>query len=334
MYVLFPDAYFPQPPEIENAVLGDGVEVDLRYVAAAEEIPDADWAKIDALIVGGMAIDGPVMDKMTRCRGIVCGSVGTNHVDLAAAGARSLPVANVPDFCTGEVADQAMALLLDLARGVEVLNRRTKSDDGGMWFQGLASQRRLKGRNFAVVGLGPIGLATARRAAAFEMDIGFYDPFIREGLDQALGFRRFRDLDEMLAWADVVSLHAALTDGTKNMIDDDRLAKMNPDAILINVGRGGLLDLDALHGALKEDRLSAAGLDVLPAEPPDLRHPLLAAWAANEPWLDGRLLITPHVASSSPDANIDVRRKAAERVAEILNGETPLTIANAHLMKS
>ena len=132
----------------------------------------------------------------------------------------------------------------------------------------------------------------------------------------------------------MVSLHAALTDATHNMIDAGRLAAMKPDAIVINVGRGGLLDLDALHDALKNDRLAGAGLDVLPTEPPDLSHPLLAAWAADEAWLDGRLLITPHVASASPDANVEVRRKAAERIAEILNGETPLTIANAHLMNA
>ncbi len=333
MLVFYPDASFPPPADIEQAVLGADVTIELRAVPDADEVSDADWAKVDVLIVGGITIDGPVMDKLERCRGIVCSSVGTDHVDLAGAGARGLAVANVPDFCTGEVADQAMALMLDLARGVEVLNRRTKSDDGGLWFQGVATQRRLKGRNFAVVGMGPIGLATARRAAAFEMTVGFYDPFIREGLDTALGLRRFRDLDEMLAWADVVSLHAALSDATRNMIDRGRLAVMKSDAVLINVGRGGLLDLDALHDALKDGRLGAAGLDVLPTEPPDPSHRLLTAWAGDEAWLDGRLLITPHAAYNSPDSNVEVRHKAAERAAEILNGETPLTIANARLMK-
>ena len=332
MYVLMPDAFFPLPPTTEQAVLGDGVEIDLRNVQHPGEISDDDWARVDALVVGGMAIDGDVMDKLTRCKGIVCCSVGTDHVDLAAAGARGLPVANVPDFCTSEVADQALALMLDLARGVEALNRRTKSDDGSQWFNGAATQRRLRDRNFAVVGMGPIGLATARRAAAFDMAVGFYDPFIREGLDLALGFRRFRDLDEMLAWADVVSLHAALSEATRNMIDADRLKVMKSDAMLINVGRGGLLDLDALHDALKENRLGSAGLDVLPVEPPE-PHPLLTAWAADEPWLDGRLLITPHAAYNSPDSIEDIRHKAAERAREMLSGERPLTLVNGHLMK-
>ena len=122
----------------------------------------------------------------------------------------------------------------------------------------------------------------------------------------------------MLAESDVVSLHCPLTEHNRNLIDEAALRAIKPDALLINTARGGLVDLGALETALREGRLGGAGLDVLPEEPPDPAHPLVQAFARREPGLDGRLLLTPHVAWFSAAGRADLRRKSAETVRDFL----------------
>jgi len=128
-------------------------------------------------------------------------------------------------------------------------------------------------------------------------------------------------LEALLGEADVVSLHCPLTAENANLIDARALGALKPGALLINTARGGLVDLDALGAALRESRLSGAGLDVLPSEPPDPAHPLIQAFRRREPWLDGRLLLTPHVAWLSPDGRADLRRKSAETLRGYLFGQ-------------
>ena len=133
-----------------------------------------------------------------------------------------------------------------------------------------------------------------------------------------MGFERAASLGDLLAQSDVVSLHCPLTPETASLIDADALAAMKPDALLINTARGGLIDLGALEAALREGRLGGAGLDVLPAEPPDPAHPLIQALRRREPWLEGRLLLTPHVAWFSAAGRADLRRKSAETARDFL----------------
>jgi phosphoglycerate dehydrogenase-like enzyme len=150
------------------------------------------------------------------------------------------------------------------------------------------------------------------------MAILFYDPYLPDGVDLATGWRRAANLEELLAQSDVVSLHCPRTAQTANLIDHAALAAIRPDALLINTARGGLVDLGALEAALREERLAGAALDVLPEEPPDPAHPLLQAFRRREPWLDGRLLLTPHAAWLSPDGRADLRRKAVQTVRDFL----------------
>jgi phosphoglycerate dehydrogenase-like enzyme len=153
------------------------------------------------------------------------------------------------------------------------------------------------------------------------MTVSFYDPLLPDGADLALGWRRVPSLEALLAEADVVSLHCPLTSDNANLIDGPALAAMKPDALLINTARGGLVDLVALEAALREGRLGGAGLDVLPGEPPAPSHPLIEAFRRREPGLDGRLLLTPHIAWYSPAGRADLRRKSAETVRDYLLGQ-------------
>jgi phosphoglycerate dehydrogenase-like enzyme len=320
MLILMPDAQIEDDAEIERAVLGAGVEIALHRELVADRIPDEQWRGADALIVYyGVPIDRAVVDRLDRCKIVVRAGVGYDQIDVAACGARGIPVCNVPDYGTTEVADHAIALMLGLARGLVSYHPRLIADaEAGWHWLGAPVVRRLRGARFGVVGLGRIGTAAARRARAHDMVVCFYDPYLPDGAELGLGFERAGSLRDLLAQSDVVSLHCPLTPETARLIDAEALAAMKPDALLINTARGGLIDISALEAALRDGRLGGAGLDVLPAEPPDPAHPLLQALARREPWLDGRLLLTPHIAWFSAAGRADLRRKSAETARDYL----------------
>jgi phosphoglycerate dehydrogenase-like enzyme len=270
MLVLLPDAQYEDDALIEREVLGAGAEVAVHRERRAERIPDGRWRAADALIVyHEVPIDRAVVDRLERCRIVVRAGVGYDQIDIAACGARGIPVCNVPDYGTTEVADHAIALMLGLARGLVSYQERLLADPHGGWhWSGAPLIRRLRGARFCIVGLGRIGTATARRARALDMEVLFHDPYLPDGADLALGFRRTASLDALLGEADVLSLHCPLTEETRDLLDAAAFAALKPGALLINTARGGLIDLSALASALRDGKVGGAGLDVLPQEPP------------------------------------------------------------------
>jgi D-3-phosphoglycerate dehydrogenase/C-terminal binding protein len=148
------------------------------------------------------------------------------------------------------------------------------------------------------------------------MAVAFYDPYVPPGIERALGFARAASIGELIAGADVLSLHTPLTAETARLIDAAALARARPELILVNTARGAVVDLDALEAALREDRIAGAALDVLPEEPIDYDHPLIRAWAGDEPWLDGRFVVTPHAAFYSPDGLADMRRLTVRTIVD------------------
>jgi phosphoglycerate dehydrogenase-like enzyme len=336
MLVLMPDAQIEDDAEIERAVLGEDVEVALHRELVAERIPAEHWQGADALIVYyGVPIDRALIERLERCRIVVRAGVGYDQIDVAACGARGIPVCNVPDYGTTEVADHAIGLMLALARGVVSYHTRLVADPQAGWhWLGAPLVRRLRGGRFGVVGLGRIGTATARRAQAHDMRVSFYDPYLPDGAELGLGFERAPSLHELLAQSDVVSLHCPLTAETRELIDAEALAAMKPDALLINTARGGLVDLTALEATLREGRLGGAGLDVFPSEPLAAGHPLVQALAQREPWLEGRLLLTPHVAWFSEAGRADLRRKSAETARDYLTERRLRNCVNRDLLDS
>jgi lactate dehydrogenase-like 2-hydroxyacid dehydrogenase len=320
MLVLMPDAAFEDDAEVEREVLGEGVEIAVHRELVADRIPDADWRRADALIVYyGVPIDRPLIARLDGCRVLVRAGVGYDHIDVAACAARGIPVCNVPDYGTTEVADHAIALMLALARGLVSYHARLLADPRAGWhWSGAPLVRRLRGGTFGVVGMGRIGTAASRRASALDMEVCFYDPYLPDGTELGLGYRRVDSLPALLAQSDVVSLHCPLTEHNRNLIDEAALRAIKPGALLINTARGGLVDLVALETALREGQLGGAGLDVLPGEPPDPEHPLIEAFRRREPDLDGRLLLIPHVAWFSAAGRGDLRRKSAETARAFL----------------
>jgi phosphoglycerate dehydrogenase-like enzyme len=320
MLILLPDAQYEDDALIEREVVGPGAELAVFRERRADRIPDERWRAADALIVyHEVPIDRYVVDRLERCRIVVRAGVGYDQIDLAACGARGIPVCNVPDYGTTEVADHAIALLLGLARGLISYQERLGADphDGWHW-SGAPLVRRLRGACFGIVGLGRIGTATARRARALDMDVAFYDPYLPDGVELGIGLRRAPDLRLLLAQADVLSLHCPLTEETRNLLDAAAFASLKPGALVINTARGGLIDLSALESALRDGRVGGAGLDVLPQEPPAPGEPLVEAFRRREPWLEGRLLLTPHAAWLSEAGRYDLRSKSARAVLDYL----------------
>ncbi len=275
-------------------------------------VPAQTLASADAVINcrSRHRITADVVDRLAQVRIIIQAGVGFNHIDLAACAARGIPVCNTPDYGTTEVADHAMALVLSLLRATVAYDARCRRDNGAWNTLSLPVPpvRRVRGQVFGIIGLGRIGLATAQRARAFDLSIAFYDPYLPPGIELALGIRRCQSLAELLGLADIVSLHCPLTNETHQLIDDAAVVAMKPGAVLVNTARGAIVDLDAVERGLRSGHLCAAGLDVLPVEPPERNHPLLAAWSAGEGWLEGRLIVTPHAAFFTPESRQDMRR--------------------------
>jgi lactate dehydrogenase-like 2-hydroxyacid dehydrogenase len=319
--ILFPDARFENEPDIERAVAGPDAELVIRDARMAAEIPDDVWASADAIMFYNTVLaTEAVAAKATKCRIVVRCGVGYDKIDVEAFGRRGIPVCNTPDYGTTDVADMAIAMLLAFARGVVGYNEALRQDPVGNWHwnRAVPGVRRLRGATLGVVGLGRIGTAAALRGRAFGMDVAFYDPYLPNGTELALGFRRYRTLNELLAASDAVTIHCPLTAETRGLIGPEAISAMKPGALLINTARGPICDLRAIEQGLRQGRLAGVGLDVLPDEPPSADDPLIAAWRRDEPWVKGRLILAPHAAFYSADAFADMRRLSMETAIRYL----------------
>jgi len=335
--LLTPDAQYADDAVIEHRTAGPDVHWDIyrERTRSRENIPPSILANADAIVIWHeMVIDTAFVDSLENCKIIVRAGVGFDHVDLEAAGRANIPVCNTPDYGTSEVADHAMALILAFARGIVSYHEALRADPVGNFSPEHAPLvRRIRGRTLGIVGLGRIGIATALRAKAFGMDIVAYDPYLPPGMEIALGVERVSSLDELLARSDVVSLHTPLTDETKNMIDGAALGKMKSDAVLINTARGAIVDTPALIAAIKSGTIAGAGLDVLPVEPPTADDPFSLAYSSlGGSKLDGRLIVTPHAAWSSPQSSGDARRLSVETAMMFLRGGQLRNLVNAEFL--
>jgi D-3-phosphoglycerate dehydrogenase/C-terminal binding protein len=312
----------------ERDILGD--IADLKSLNAASEhdlvgrVEDADAV----MLYHNIAFTRHTIARLRQCKLIVRCGVGYDNVERVAARERGIPVANVPDYGTEEVADSAIGLMLALTRGINFLNSRTRRGAGDWSYMQAAPLVRLRGRVFAVIGLGRIGTAAALRAKALGMDVAFYDPYVNDGIDKALGVRRVEKLDDLFRQAFVVSPHCPLTEQTRNIVDARGIELMPKGSYLVNTSRGAVVDATAIPAAIRSGRLAGAGIDVLPFEPPPADHPLLVAWRdSNDPCHD-RVIMNPHAAFYSEEGLLDMRVKGAQSVRRALLGEPLRNVVN------
>jgi len=312
--ILFPDQIHEGGLDYEQQVAGGDATFDTHHTSNIDEIPESAWAAADGIVVYHlMALDEKAAALSKRCRIVVRAGVGFDHVDLEAWGRRGIPVCNTPDYGTTEVADSAIGYMLAFARGIATYDELLRADPVRNWDYNLApAMLRLRGARFGVVGFGRIGTAAALRAKAFGMEVAFYDPYQPNGVELPHNFQRCRNLDELLGCCDVISIHTPLTPETRGMIDAKAVAAMKRGAILINTARGPICNLDALYDGLREGRLLAVGLDVLPEEPANPDQRLIAAWQTQEDWIRGRLMVAPHAAFFSAPASRDIRSKSMQ----------------------
>jgi D-3-phosphoglycerate dehydrogenase/C-terminal binding protein len=309
-----------------------GVLSDIADVVALDEPDEAKLAgrieHADAVMVYNTTVRAGTISNLTNCKVIVRCAVGFDNIDVAFARTRGIPVCNVPDYGTEEVADTAIALMLALVRGNHFHNTRLLRNEGPWTYKTAAPISRLRGKVFGVVGLGRIGTAAAVRAKAFGMDVVFFDPFKPNGYDKALGIRRANSLPDLLRQSFVVSVHTPLNDGTRNLIDATAIAAMPRGSILINTARGACVDATAIPAAIESGQLAGAGIDVLPVEPPPADHPLVAAWRDVCHPCHDRVILTPHSAFYSEEGVQDMRTKGAEEVRRALLGEPLRNVVN------
>ena len=332
--IVVPDFQFDDGAKLERGVAGGRVRWRIFRERAPKGVPAAAWADADAILCWHeVPITAEVIRRLAKCRQIVRCGVGFDHIDLKAAGEAGIPVCNVPDYGTSEVADHAIALLLSFTRGITAAHNALKSDTVKGWaYTTSPTTRRMRGSRFGIVGLGRIGTATALRAKAFGYDVVAYDPYLSNGQEIAVGVKRLTSLDELLSTSDVVSLHAPLTPETRGIIGRAQLKRMKRGSILINTARGPLIDTDALADALKQELIDAAGIDVLPEEPPSSGGRLVEAFAKNVPWVRNRLILTPHSAWSSAASQADARTKAIETCLDYLDGGRLRNCVNAEFL--
>jgi D-3-phosphoglycerate dehydrogenase/C-terminal binding protein len=311
----------------EREVLGTGARLEAldarREEDLAGRIEDA-----DAAIVYQVTLSRRTIERLERCRVIVRGGVGYDQVDGAFARARGIPVANVPDYCTEEVADSAIGLMLTLARGLASLNARLRARQAPWFYAEAAPLRRLRGRVLGIVGLGRIGTATALRAKALGMEVAYYDPYKPLGFDKALGLRQTATLDELVRLSWVLSLHCPLTPETRGMLDARALSLLPPGAFLVNTARGAVVDTAAIPDAIARGQLAGIGLDVLESEPPADDDPLIRAWRDPTHPAHHRVVLTPHSAFYSEESRREVRAKAALACLRALAGEPIPNVVN------
>lgn len=264
--------------------------------------------EIDAMLAGGELLTAELLGEAPRLRVVARTGVGYDAVDIPAATARKVAVTITPGTNHGSVAEQCFGLLLGVARNIGGNDATIKA---GGWDRTLV--RPLRGSTLGLVGLGRIGRAVAQRALAFEMDVIAHDPLPPSEFEARQGIERV-GFEELLARADVVSLHLPLTEATRGLINARTLARMKPGAILLNTSRGGLVVEADLYEALRGGHLAGAGLDVLNHEPAEPGNPLLSL---------PNVVLSPHIGGIDRKGMADMATLAARCVIDLHAGRWP-----------
>ena len=264
---------------------------------------------ISGAIVGVVPVTAHVLENTPSLRVISMHGIGVDHIDLTAAERLGVVVANCPGTNDQAVADLTIGLMVAVARDLPRADATVRQGGWGR-FEGGELWRKTLG----LIGLGRIGRAVARRAIGFEMRVLVYDPYIQPNRNQQINGVEFLELNEVIAKADFLSLHAPLTAETRHMISQRQLQAMKPSAYLINTARGDLVDEQALHRALCGKQIAGAAIDVFAEEPP-----------TGSPLLDlENVVLTPHIGAHTREAIDRMGVMAAQNVVRTLQGGQPL----------
>jgi len=258
-----------------------------------------------------------VLENLPKCKVISRYGVGVDSVDLKAATDLGIIVANVPDYCIDEVADQTVSMILALIRKMAFFDQKVKS---GQWdFRLGIPINRTRGKTLGLIGCGKIGMEVAKRISSFGIKVIAFDPYIGKTPEVI----ELKDIDSVLKESDIISIHCPLNDSTRHIIGEPEFEKMERKPLLINTSRGAIVDEKALINALKQGHISGAGLDVLEKEPPDSQNPLLKM---------ENVVLSPHLGFYSEESISELKQRTAKNVSEVLMGRWPSSVVNREVM--
>jgi D-3-phosphoglycerate dehydrogenase / 2-oxoglutarate reductase len=304
--------------DLETKVLeAAGCEVASQKVGKDPQQLMALVKDADYVITQFAPVNAAVIDAMQKCKVIVRYGIGVDNVDLKAAAAKGIPVCNVPDYCIDEVADHALAMILDLVRKITVNVAKVKASGWGAAVP-LQALFALKYMTVGVVGFGRIGREVACRLKSFKCKVLVFDPVADAAVVRAAGLAP-ASLDELLRTSDLVTLHCPSNEKSQYMINAQTISTMKPGVMLVNTSRGTLVKTDDLVAALESGQISAAALDVTDPEPIPSGHPLVKM---------DNVIITAHYASASPRAVEMLRTSAADTVVIASRGQELPNIVN------
>ncbi|HRJ41000.1 MAG: D-glycerate dehydrogenase [Caldilineaceae bacterium] len=297
------------PPTMLD-MLGDSCEIHFLKDALQDE---ALLGRIDGyLTYGHPPTDGALMDRMPNLKVISNFGVGVDHINLADARARHIPVGNTPGFVDGATADLTFALLMAIGRNLRIGDRYARGPEFTAYDPNLFHGQEIYGSTLGIVGMGRIGRVVAKRANGFEMNILYHNRNRDPESEEALGVS-YASLNELLQQSDFVTLNMPLTPETRRMIGRKQLLLMKPTAYLINVARGGVLDHDALLEALQNRWIAGAAIDVTEPEPLPRDHPLLQM---------ENLIIAPHLGSATRQSRYNMARRTIDNLLAGLRKES------------
>jgi len=266
-----------------------------------------------------VAMDADVMRAAKQCVLIQQPSTGYQHIDVDAAAAEGIPVANTAGTNTFAVAEHTVMLMLACLKKLLLAHEKTKRAEWAQDEMPLYGVFELWGKTLGIIGMGRIGKEVARRARPFGPRLIYYDvDRISPELERSLELT-YHALDEVMAQSDVITLHTPLTPQTTNLINAERIAKMKANVVIINVSRGAIVDEAALAKALKDERIQGAGLDVFADEPISPKNPLLDA---------PNIILTPHIAGATNESRARIIEMTIDNVVSVLRGQEPVNIVN------
>jgi glyoxylate reductase len=317
---------------VTRGLVGDGLE-RLARTADVTVWPDLDPPPPGALLKHAQKADGLLttiadrvdasfFDAAPGIRIVSQLAVGYDNIDVEAACQRGVLVCNTPGVLTDATADLAFALMLAHARRLFPADRALRKGEWGEWSPVFMLSRDLYGKTLGIVGLGNIGHALAERARGFKMPLLYWSRSRKPEAEKALG-AEWRELDDLMREADFISIHLALSDESRGLIDERRIGLMKPDAVLINTARGPIIDQDALYGALVSKRIGGAALDVFAEEPLDPNHPILAL---------ENVVVSPHVGSATVETRARMTDLAVDNLLAFFRNERPPAPVNPEVL--
>ncbi len=298
-------------------------EADLK-IAYVQSENDNDLKKevreASAVVLIARNINPDIINSMEKCELILTLSVGYDCVDLTAATRKKIPVCNTPSYCTDDVANHAMTLILSLARKIQQIIPNTRN---ASWeYKYTKPIFNYRDKIFAIIGLGKIGRNIVPKAKGFGMRVIAYDPYVDDDIFMLTGVGRRYELEDLLREADYITIHAPLTAETRHMIDAQAFGLMKENAVIVNTARGAIIDQDALCDALRQGKIAGAGIDVLEKEPPAKDNPLLSFDNA---------IITPHIAWYSEESFKKDMEQGMDELLRVLTGHRPRYIVNPEI---